>query len=197
VSPEALWELTGAVEAEGGRLLQVEGEDQRRILAELCQQADQLQSEDPAYEQELRTWTTDDLTRPDGVPAMAVPHVDPERRSELPLRDFEGGVHGWLPEVRESSQHQCLLLLGSATDNPLGWLRAGEGLERLWLEATRFDLVASLLTQVVEVPTTRNLLRLELSPDLHPLVLLRVGRAPETPATRRRPLDTVLRVEPA
>ena len=75
---------------------------------------------------------------------------------------------------------------------PRGWLRAGEALQRVWLEATRFDHVASLLTQVVEVTATRDQLRDRLGLLGYPVVLFRVGRAPQTPATRRRPFDAVI-----
>ena len=60
------------------------------------------------------------------------------------------------------------------------------------LEITRRGFVASPLTQVVEVPSTRAQLRAELGLATQPLVLLRVGRAPLTPASRRRRLVDVL-----
>jgi len=50
----------------------------------------------------------------------------------------------------------------------------------------------SLLTQVVEVPRTREQLRAELGLTGHPLILLRIGRAPKTPASLRRPLAELI-----
>ncbi len=71
-------------------------------------------------------------------------------------------------------------------------MRGGEALERILLEITRRGFAVSPLTQVVEIPSTREALREELALTMHPLVLLRVGRAPLTPATRRRRLADVL-----
>jgi hypothetical protein len=45
---------------------------------------------------------------------------------------------------------------------------------------------------VIEVARTNELLRQELQLRMYPHVLLRVGRAPATPATRRRRLVDVL-----
>jgi hypothetical protein len=48
------------------------------------------------------------------------------------------------------------------------------------------------MTQIIEVPNTRALLRTELRLKMQPQILLRIGRAPATPATRRRRLVEVL-----
>ena len=63
------------------------------------------------------------------------------------------------------------------------------------LEITRHGFVASPLTQVVEVAYTRTVLRQQLAILAFPDVLLRVGRAANTPASRRRRLVDVLRDE--
>ena len=186
VPPQVVYEMANAAAEEDADLFVIASDQQRRITAELCQQAEREQWASPAYRAELRRWTTDDLTRDDGVPAMAVPHVDAGPGREIPIRDFDTRGNAWLPQVRESGRDQCVLLLGVREDSPRGWLRAGEALERVGLVATRFDHVASMLTQVVEVAETRDRLRDRLGLQMYPMVLLRVGRAPMTPATRRR-----------
>ena len=79
-----------------------------------------------------------------------------------------------------------------ASPTPLAWLRAGEALERLWLEATRLDHVISLFTQVIEVPDIREELRSQLGLECEPLVLIRVGQAAPNAATNRRELDQMI-----
>jgi hypothetical protein len=74
----------------------------------------------------------------------------------------------------------------------MDWLRAGEALERVFLEITRHGFTASPLTQVTEVPSTRAQLRRELGLVTYPHVLLRIGRAAITPASPRRRLVDVL-----
>ena len=184
--------LVEAAGEEGSRLVPVMGDEHRLAVAQLSQLADRTENADPAYRAELRQWTTDDPIRADGVPWFAVPHVDGSAGDDVPIRDFDTRGTGYLPPRTESSARQCLLLLGTDGDSPAAWLRCGEALERVLLEIARAGYTASPLTQIIEVPRTHELLRLELGLGMHPHVLLRVGQAPATPSTRRRRLVDVL-----
>jgi nitroreductase len=192
VPAELVDELVAAAEAEDAGLFAIAQPEHRVATAVLSQQADAQQNADPAYRAELRAWTSDDPARRDGVPASAVPHVDAGAGDDIPIRDFDSRGAGWLPTETRSSMNQCLLLLTTIRDSWPGWLRAGEALERIWLIATQRGYAMSLLTQVVEVPRTRQQLRAELGLDSHPLVLLRIGKAPVTASSQRRPLADVL-----
>ena len=88
------------------------------------------------------------------------------------------------------------MVLGTHGDDRMAWLRAGEALERVWLEATRLDFVASLISQPVEVRQTRQQLRRVLDLTSWPQAVLRVGQAAPNLATSRRDLVDVLE-EPA
>jgi hypothetical protein len=167
-------------------------EDHRQITARLSRQADNLENIDPAYRAEPRAWTSDDPRRLDGVPAMAVPHVDAGAHDDMPIRDFDTHGNGGLPTETYSSSQQCLLLLGTAQDTPAAWLRAGEALEHVLLEITRRGYAASPFTQLIEVAATNVALCEELELRMYPQALLRVGRAPNTPASRRRRLRDML-----
>jgi Nitroreductase family len=194
VPPAVLDELVDAVAAEGAELFVIAHPEHRQAVARLSQEADRVENADPAYRAELHAWTTDDPRRPDGVWAGTVAYtgVGAESDDPLPLRDFDTRGMGWLPSDTHSGADQCLLLLGAVDDGPDGWLRTGEALERVWLKITQRGFVASPVTQVVEVAETHRQLRAELQLDMHPGVLLRVGRAPATPATlRRRSADMI------
>jgi hypothetical protein len=120
--------------------------------------------------------------------ADAIEHLSPAYRAELRAwttddsTPLDGGPGG----------NQCLVLLCTNGDGPGDWLRAGEALERVLLEITRHGYVASPFTQVTQVPAARAHLRQELRLVGYPHVLLRVGRAPLTPGSRRRRLVDVL-----
>jgi hypothetical protein len=86
----------------------------------------------------------------------------------------------------------CLLVLGTAEDSLVEWLRAGEAFERVLLEVARRDLVVLPLTGVIEVAHLRSRLRSQLRLSMQPHVLLRIGRAPPMPAPRRRRLVDML-----
>jgi nitroreductase len=192
--PEPVLEVfESAAAAEGASLFVVRDLDQRIAVASLSQHADDVENLNPAYRAELRAWTTDDPGRRDGVPGLAVPRVDGTAQDDIPIRDFDTRGAGSLPARTRSSKDQCLVLLCTPGDRPADWLRAGEALERVLLEVTRHGLSASPLTQVTEVPSARAQLRSQLGlVDRYPHVLLRIGRAPMTPASRRRRLVDVL-----
>lgn len=121
--------------------------------------------------------------------ASAYQTADPGYRAELRAWLGAGGFR----EDVSWSDNQCLLLLGSATDDPRDWLSTGQALERIWLEVTWAGYALSPLVQVVEVASTRALLRSELGLTMRPQVLLAVGRAPATQMSRRRKLVEMIR----
>lgn len=184
--------LRSVARREGAELFSVVREEHRAALSRLSRLADQVENGDPAYRAELRRWTTDDPRRLDGVPAFAVPHVTGGAQDEIPIRDFDTRGMGWLPAETHSSAHQCLVLLGTNADSPAAWEQCGEALERVLLEVCRLGYASSPLTQVIEVPRTHAALRTELGLTMHPHILIRIGKAPLTPPTRRRRLTEVL-----
>ena len=192
VPPELLDELIAVAAAEGAVAHPVHGAEDRAAVARLSQRADSAQITDAAYRAELRRWTTSDPSRLDGVRAMVVPHVDGTSGDDVPIRDFDTSGTGWLPAQTHSSLDQCLILLGTRAENPAAWLRAGEALEHVWLVLTDAGYSASLFTQPIEVGAVREELRTTLRLEVHPHLLMRVGRADVAPSTHRRPVEEVL-----
>jgi nitroreductase len=202
VAPELAATLQAAAAQEGAELFAIEEEAHRTAVALLSQRAEAVEEADPAYRSEVRAWVTEDQRRGDGVPIYTLPQADGHGSVQtlppdvIPLRNFGDPGPAGLAGSTRSSRSQTLLLLGTDSDDPLSWLQAGEALERVWLEVTRAGYAMSLFTQLIEVPATRHQLRTELGLTMRPHVLLRVGRAPATPASRRRKLVEVLRHPP-
>jgi len=186
--------LAEAARAEAAELFAIDRAGDRRATARLSRLADAIQLADPAYRSELRAWTTTDPHRGDGVltTTIAQAGLPAAGADDLPLRKFDSSGRGWLPADPAPADDQCLLLLGTRRDDRLAWLRAGEALERVWLELTRLGYVASLLTQVIEVDHTNQQLCHELGLGMHPHLLMRVGQAPDTPLSPRRPVTDVI-----
>jgi len=185
--------LAHATAAEGAEFVLILSEEHRRLVARLVQRAEAEQNADPAYRAELRRWTSRPRQFRYGVPATVVPRVDGTPPGDVPVRDFDTGADAALPADTGSSIEQTLVLLTTAGDLPYDWLRSGEALQRLLLELTHLGYVAGPFTQPIEVPLTRSHLRSALSWGSHPQMLLRIGRAPVTPPTPRRPLADVVR----
>lgn len=205
VDPAVLDVLISAARSEGAELSVLTSDHDRETVARLTALAERTEVADRAYRAELRRWTTTDPMRPDGVPASAVPHVDvapdveggasrPPDGDEAVLRDFDSAGIGWLPGSRTELGPATVLLLATATDGPVRWLRAGEALERVLLELTRRGYAASPLTQATELTHVRDALRDALGSSTYPQLLLRAGRAPAVSGTRRRALRDVVTI---
>jgi hypothetical protein len=192
VPPDVIHELTTAAEQEEASLVQIVKPEHKIVAAQLSREAETIQNIDPRYQAELQAWTTTDLRRTDGVPVSAIPHTDSRFETEGLIRDFDVAGRGWMPRLKQSSLNHCLMVLGTAKSTRSAWLRAGEALQRILLEATRLDFVVSLASQVAEVPSTQDRLRKELDLEFHPLLLMRIGRAAPTPASKRRALTMII-----
>jgi hypothetical protein len=146
--------------------------------------------------------------------AMALRHTDRRPFADLDvppavldrLRDVaeRQGAHLHLlhpGQVVTSTQdlvdrHARYAILFSDTDTPADWLTAGEALSAVLLTATAERLAASPISDVVEVPATRLMLRAMLGGFGYPMVALRIG-VPDrgaVPATGRREADDVVDV---
>lgn len=194
VSDDEAARLVALARREGAELVRIERPEHRQLLAELLTQAARVEAEDPEYLKELLDWTTDDPRRVDGVQATSVPYAGrgAPRVTGAAVRQFDLRAMGWLPSAVPLAD-ECVFALCTDTDEPLSWLRAGEALELLWLELTLAGLWASPIGQVIEVRGTHQRLRAGLELTGHPQLLLRVGRAPEAPASHRRdPRDVIV-----
>jgi hypothetical protein len=194
VPPKVVHDLVRAARKENGYLIPIATPEHRAAAADLSRLADRIQATDRDYLAELRTWTTDDPRRGDGVQAASVPYAGSlsEADDAMPIRPFDVRGLGWLPASSGSDENQCLLLLAAVDDDPDSWLRTGEALERVWLELTGLGYAASPLTQAVEATQTHERLRAALQLDLHPQILLRVGLAPQAARTPRLDPDHVI-----
>ena len=193
VPEEIQWELSNAATQENAMLIALDTREARNTAARLLQEADAAENDNPAYLAELREWTSDIATRRDGVTPRSYP-MESLEPNDVPIRNFGIKVSGQMSPVRGSDAEQCLMVLGTVEDSPYAWLRAGEALQRLWLEATRLDYVAGVITQVIEVKRTRKQLRTELGLPCFPHLLLRIGQAAPNLATNRRPIEDLIEV---
>ena len=164
--------------------------DRRGSLSQL---ADRMENADPAYRAELRQWTTDDFARNDGVPAFAVPHVDGRAHDDLPIRDFDTHGVGLLPSNTQSSSRT---VPAPGRDRCRQRRRRGCAAARPRAHPAR-SRPRRVHRQPADPGRSRSRARtsccaLELGLGMHPHVLLRVGRAPDTPPSGRRPVAEVL-----
>jgi nitroreductase len=188
--PESELRRLAAAAREEGAVMHVADAAERNALLSLARTADARQRADPAYRMELRNWTTDDPYREDGVPLEAVGPWS--ERGTVPIRDM--AIDREIPgraAVGFEREPTLATLVTYGADGPEQWLRAGQALQRVLLEATRCGLATSLFTQPLEDPELRDLFR-----DHDELtsvqVALRIGYGHMMAASPRRPAEQVI-----
>lgn len=170
--------------------------DQKRAIATLVEQADELQFGDPAFREELASWLTPFASRrKDGIP-----FVEKEYGSGLPfalmraLRSPHLGEDVGHQEERSVLSSPVVAVLGMMGDDAADWLAFGEALEAVLLHATHLGLSAAFLNQVLEIPELRGKVAQIVDQPGYPLMVLRLGY-PSEPihhAAPRRGVEDVL-----
>ncbi|MFJ7117617.1 Acg family FMN-binding oxidoreductase [Streptomyces albogriseolus] len=162
-------------------------------VLDLIRDAESRDVMDADAREDLIRWTrlgAEADTAVDGVPEYA---FGPRKRDgRAPVRDFAGRrpVADRGTTTFEYTPH--LALLSTSGDGPADWLRAGQALERVLLEATLADLATSLTSHALETPDLRLLVRDPGSGTGQVQMVLRIGYGPRGPATPRRPVSDVL-----
>ncbi|WP_438295496.1 Acg family FMN-binding oxidoreductase [Streptomyces sp. HUAS TT7] len=185
--------LQAAALLEGAKLLVPDAWHTEVVLG-LVHDSEHYEAEDPAVREETARWTdpggVNDGPRTEGIPAYA---FGPRQYgSSAPVRDFGS----WRPELdRESApfeRHPRIAILGTSQDTPMDWLRAGQAMQRVLLQATLDGLVTSMTSQPLEWPELRWAVRDPSSAMGHVHMIIRLGYGPQGPATPRRPVREVL-----
>lgn len=146
---------------------------------------------DAEYLAELTTWSGRYASTA-GVPARNTPESD--QTSPLPGRIFAGASLAQPTKTAVARDHGVLLALGTAADDDLARLRAGEATSMALLTSTCVGLSSCPVTEPLELAETRAAIRSEVFGGIdHPQMMLRIGWAPvgadPLPPTPRRPLD--------
>nr|WP_053731154.1 nitroreductase [Streptomyces sp. WM6378] len=188
--------LQAAALLEGAKLLLPDAWHTEVVLG-LVHDSEHYEAEDPAVREETASWTDpggeNDGPRREGIPAYA---FGPRQYgSSAPVRDFGS----WRPHLgRESARferHPRIAILGTSQDTPMDWLRAGQAMQRVLLQATLDGLVTSMTSQPLEWPELRWAVRDPTSAMGHVHIIIRLGYGPQGPATPRRPVREVLEIK--
>ena len=151
--------------------------------------AHSVRSSDAAATSEQQAWVG--RGGHDGIPR----EVLPSRGTPSHLARFASEPSPESPAVVESGDG--VIVLGGPGDDPVHWLRTGEGLSALWLRATGAGLSVVPLSLPIEVESVRMELQHVVVEDAFtPHLLVRIGwqsiGRSELPRTPRRPVADVL-----
>jgi nitroreductase len=179
--------LSAAARSEGAGLT-VAGPVARGAILSLVRTAEQRLRAQGVYHAELAAWTVAAHTGREGIPPSAWGPCD--ARQALPLRDFGVTLPSLQRPVEPFEPFPTLVILSTASDTYTDWLRAGQALQHVLLQATIDHLAATPITQPLEIPALRTLL--SDTGTRWAQMILRLGYGQPTTPTFRRPLSEIL-----
>lgn len=195
VEPDTMDAMRAATQGQGAWVRFLSGASEQLAVAVLLAHADDQETNDESYQEELAQWATRPADARDGLVAAAGDLGSRSRGSDVRLRDFTGAPHrphGNGADDPPVVEHPLVAVLGTPGDGPSDWLVAGQALCAMLLQAEIGGVQTSPLGQVLDRPWTRRRLAGELGLVGHPQMVLRLGHARPGPATPRRPVEDVL-----
>jgi nitroreductase len=196
-SPE-LDHLAMAAHDEGATLHVVRRAARKRDLAALIAEGDRRQASNPSFRRELAAWIHSNRSESrDGLPGTAFGFGDLlSYAGPFVVRTFNWGEGQAAHDHQLAEGSPVLLVFTTPGDDPVDWLRAGQALDRVLLQARAYDLHASYLNQPIEVPALRPRVAQLLDTEEHPQLVLRMGYGAQVKPTPRRPVEEMIINEP-
>jgi len=192
--PAAIDELRQVADREGAHLHVLRREEVLE-LADAATRARQVEGNDQAWAEELAYWSGGERSEGLGVPDQVMLSGPPQ--TTVPGHEFS--PKGMLPVGPGHDREAVYAIIYGDEDADLAWLRSGEALSAVWLEATQRDLTVLPLSAAVEVPQTRQLIQRLLAHLGEPFLALRIGvRADrdEPPPSPRLPAEQTIEIVP-
>jgi nitroreductase len=186
VPADARAALVRAAHDEGAWLRLAESAPDAEATADVIREADRLLRAGDAYVTELATWAGVGEHSPEGIPRGAG-GPEPGQYELLARRDFAGP-----PGTRAFEREPLLGVLGAAGDLPADQVVAGTALQRVLLTATDLGLAASVFTQPIDRPATRERLREVCRQPFPPFAVVRFGYGGAPHRSGRRRVSDVI-----
>jgi hypothetical protein len=161
-------------------------------LAAVADRAGRIVRADDNLRSDLMDWTY----RPGGAGDGISPRtVAPAGRRTVVPRDFGFKAPDRPTTSGAEDKGTVYAVLFTDTDDRVDWLRAGEALSDVWLTLTSRSLAASPISEVVELPASRQQVRELLAGVGYPAIAMRIGvpapTAAPPPSPRREASDVI------
>jgi nitroreductase len=192
--------LRSTVTEEGGGAIDTwlhiaKEQDEKNSLADLIAEGDRIQLSDKRFRRELASWIHSNRSHSkDGMPGYAFGYRDiMSMMGPFVTRTFDIGKGQAAKDRQLATGSPVLAILGTKSDEPMDWLRAGMALSRMLLLARSENVWSSFLDQPLEVPKLRAKVQEVLKEEKgFPQLLMRIGYGQDVKPTPRRQIDEVL-----
>lgn len=177
--------IVDAAAAEGAVLTVLDAAAARRVL-EIADEAAVEIARDGRRHDELSSWVHP-RPAPDGIPAQAI--GPPVAAGSHAVREFP--IETAMPPATYETE-PTIAVLSTYGDSRTDWMRAGQALQRVLLEATLDGVQASFRNEPLEMLSHRWRVRDATTGFGHPQMVMRLGYGDPTFSSPRRPVDEVL-----
>lgn len=170
-------------------------EGEKNSMADLIAEGDRIQLSDKRFRRELASWIHSNRSHSkDGMPGYAFGFNDiMSHMGPFVLRTFDFGKGQAAKDRQLAAGSPALVILGTRSDEPADWLKAGMVLSRMLLTAQTVNVWSSFLNQPIEVPELRPKVQELMKEEKgYPQIILRMGYGEDVKPTPRRPIDEVL-----
>jgi nitroreductase len=166
----------------------------RPVLAAATEITGAARRFDVAYQTELYWWAGHSLPE-DGIQVEALATAENQARVDIGRQFPVGSDSGSILHTDQST----VLVLSTDVDEHGAWLRTGEALSAVLLEATATGHATCPLTHMTESAQSREMIGSLLPDSGVPQVLIRIGSTDTDASSRqtpRRPIESVLTITP-
>lgn len=182
--------MTDAARTEGAVLTVFEDPEEVARIVELLHDADIADRTQLSLVDERANWVG--VERREAKAGIPSESLGPRpTQLDTPFRDL--GPAGLPRDHVAFERAPTLAVLSTTSDQPVDWIRAGQALERVLLEATAAGISASFMNQPLEQDDLRWQVRNPLIGIGNAHMILRLGYGRPVPATPRRPVQEVRR----
>jgi hypothetical protein len=192
VPAKARARMQDVVGGAGGWLVLVDDRAGVARIAEIIAHADATLRSSREYVAEMRAWTGRDAADTVGIPTHSA-GVAPATQDLLAMRDYGGPQR---PPGRDFETDPLLAVLGTIGGHPDDDVAAGIMLQMVLLIATDERLATSMLSQPIEVPSSRDEVAGAVRRRGVAQMIIRAGYGQPTTASPRRPIEDVIDVVP-
>jgi hypothetical protein len=185
----ALAALAEAARAENALLRIYDDPNEVARIVDVLHDADMAETLDPGVRVERQSWIGGPH-RDDGIPVRSLgPRPD---GAGTPFRDLGQNV-GEPRDIARFERTPTVAILSTMHDERADWVRAGQALQRVLLEATGAGLAASFMNQPLEHDGLRGQVRSPATGVGYSHMIMRIGYGESVSPTERRPLSAVRR----
>lgn len=193
IEDEKVQKIMDCINKNGFRLDILTNDEGKAGMADVLARSQKIQLGNKAFRKELASWVRpNNSDAKDGLPGYAFGYSDFESFfGSFIFGAFDMSSSRARVETANMNSSPAVAVLSTESDDKSTWIRAGILFETAFLKATQLDVRFDLFSQPIAIPGLRQEMAQILNVK-YPQLIIRMGYAPPSKHTPRRPVEEVL-----